>query len=156
MSRRRSIKKRQVLPDPKYGDRLITKFINSLMMDGKRGVAEKIMYSALERVAEKGNGDALEVFHKAIENVRPEYEVRSRRIGGATYQVPTPVNANRSIALSMRWLVSASRKGKETTMFARLSSELIAASNGAGPAVKKREDTHKMADANKAFAHYKW
>ena len=156
MSRRRAAEKREVLPDAKYGDLVLAKFINSLMFEGKKSVAEKIAYGALDRVQSKGGRNAIEVFHEALENVRPALEVRSRRVGGATYQVPTEVRAERAQALSIRWLITAARKRTEKTMVDRLFSELQDAANNRGAAVKKREDTHKMAEANRAFAHYRW
>lgn len=156
MSRRRAAVKREVLPDAKYGDIILTKFINSLMFEGKKSVAERIIYGALERVQGRGGRNAIDIFHEALANVRPALEVRSRRVGGATYQVPTEVRPDRSQALAIRWLISAARKRTEKTMIERVSSELSDASNNRGSAVKKREDTHKMAEANRAFAHYRW
>lgn len=156
MSRRHSAEKRQVLPDPKHGDVVLTKFMNSLMLDGKKSVAERIVYGALDVVEAKAKQDPLAMFHEALDNVKPAVEVRSRRVGGATYQVPCEVRAERSQALAIRWLIIAARKRNETTMVGRLSGELMDAVNNRGAAVKKREDTHKMAEANKAFSHYRW
>lgn len=156
MSRRHAAEKREVLPDPKYKDMVVTKFINCLMYDGKKSVAEKIFYQALDLLVEKSGKDALESFHEAIENVKPSIEVRSRRIGGATYQIPVEVRGERKVALSIRWLITLSRKRSEKTMVERLSNEMFDALNGRGATVKKKEDTHKMAEANKAFAHYRW
>ena len=155
MSRRRQAKKRDVLPDVKFGDLVVTKFINRLMLDGKKSVAEKILYQAFEKI-QATNQDPLEVFREAMRNVRPNIEVRSRRVGGATYQVPVEVRAERAQALSIRWMVEAARKRSELTMVARLAGELLDAAKLRGIAVKKREDTHKMAEANRAFAHYRW
>jgi len=156
MSRRHSAEKREVLPDPKFGDVVLTKFMNSLMLDGKKSTAERIVYGAFDKIEERAKSDALPVFHEALDNVKPAIEVRSRRVGGATYQVPVEVRTERSQALAIRWLITAARKRNETTMVDRLSGELMDASNNRGAAVKKREDTHKMADANKAFSHYRW
>ena len=156
MSRRHSAEKREVLPDAKYGDRILTKFMNNLMYDGKKSVAESIVYGALERVEQKMKKAPVEVFHEALDNIKPSVEVRSRRVGGATYQVPVEVRPERREALAIRWLINASRARNENTMEERLSGELMDAVNGRGAAVKKREDTHKMADANKAFSHYRW
>ncbi len=156
MSRRRAAVKREVLPDPKFGDPIIAKFINCLMWDGKRSIAESIVYGALEQMRHKSGSDPLELFHTALANVRPALEVRSRRVGGATYQVPTEVRSERAQALSIRWLIDMARKRREKTMEDRLFGELMDASKNIGAAVKKREDTHKMADANKAFAHFRW
>ena len=156
MSRRREAEKREVLPDPKYGDRVISKFINCLMRDGKRSVAESIFYQALDHIQAKIGRDALEVFKEALENVRPSLEVRSRRVGGATYQVPVDVRPDRALTLSIRWLIDASRKRSEKTMRDRLANEILDAINNRGTSIKKREDTHKMAEANRAFAHYRW
>ena len=155
MSRKRKAPKRKNYPDPKYKSEVISKFINSIMYDGKRSTAEKILYSALEKMKTK-NQDPLKVFNSAIGNVRPNLEVRSRRVGGATYQVPVEVRTERREALALRWLITASRGRNENTMEERLAAELIDAVNSRGAAVKKREDTHKMADANKAFSHYRW
>ena len=156
MSRRHAAEKREVLPDAKFGDRVLTKFMNNLMLDGKKSVAETIVYSALERVEGKLKRQPIEVFHEALDNVKPSLEVRSRRVGGATYQVPVEVRTERREALAIRWLITAARKRNENTMEERLAAELSDAVNGRGTAVKKREDTHKMADANKAFSHYRW
>ncbi|WP_417258194.1 30S ribosomal protein S7 [Celeribacter sp.] len=156
MSRRHAAEKREVLPDAKYGDKVLTKFMNNLMIDGKKSAAERIVYNALTRVEDKLKKAPIEVFHEALENVKPSVEVRSRRVGGATYQVPVEVRVERREALAIRWLISASRGRNENTMEERLAGELLDAVNGRGSAVKKREDTHKMADANKAFSHYRW
>ncbi len=156
MSRRHRAEKREINPDPKFGDLVLTKFMNAIMLDGKKSVAESIVYGALDRVEEKSKANPLEAFHAALDNVAPHLEVRSRRVGGATYQVPVEVRPERRQALAIRWLIIAARKRNETTMIDRLSGELLDASNNRGSAVKKREDTHKMADANKAFAHYRW
>ena len=156
MSRRRRAEKRKVLPDPKFGDEVISKFMSCLMEDGKKYVAEKIVYGAFDKIKEKTGNEAINVFKDALENVKPHIEVRSRRVGGATYQVPMEVRSSRSLALAIRWLIDASRKRSENTMVERLSNELMDAANSRGLAIKKREDTHKMADANKAFAHYRW
>ena len=156
MARRRRPERREVLPDPKFGDVVLTKFMNSVMYDGKKSVAEKIVYGALETVEAKAKKDPIGVFHEALNNVKPGIEVRSRRVGGATYQVPVEVRHERAQALAIRWLISAARARSENTMSARLSGELLDASNNRGNAVKKREDTHRMADANKAFSHYRW
>ena len=156
MSRRHSAEKREVLPDAKFGDRVLTKFMNNLMLDGKKSVAENIVYGALERVEAKIKRAPIEVFHEALENIKPSVEVRSRRVGGATYQVPVEVRPERREALAIRWLIKASRTRNEHTMQERLAGELMDAVNSRGSAVKKREDTHKMADANKAFSHYRW
>lgn len=156
MSRRHSAEKREILPDAKYGDRVLTKFMNNLMYDGKKSVAERIVYGALDRVEEKLKKAPVEVFHEALEAIKPSVEVRSRRVGGATYQVPVEVRPERREALAIRWLINATRARNEHTMEERLSGELLDAVQGRGSAVKKREDTHKMADANKAFSHYRW
>lgn len=156
MSRRHAAEKREVLPDPKYKDTLVTKFINCLMYDGKKSVAEKIFYESLDMLASKSGKSQIEVFHEAVDNVKPSIEVKSRRIGGATYQVPVEVRGDRRNALAIRWLISLSRKRSEKTMTERLANEMLDASNSRGTAVKKKEDTHKMAEANKAFAHYRW
>jgi len=156
MSRRHQAEKREVLPDAKYGDRVVTKFMNNLMFDGKKSVAEGIVYGAFERVEGKLKRQPVEVFHEALDNIKPSVEVRSRRVGGATYQVPVDVRPERREALALRWLITASRKRNEHTMEERLAAELMDAVNNRGTAVKKREDTHKMADANKAFSHYRW
>ncbi|MBM1222023.1 30S ribosomal protein S7 [Ponticoccus sp. SC2-23] len=156
MSRRHAAEKREVLPDAKFGDRVLTKFMNNLMIDGKKSVAEKIVYNAFDRVEGKLKKAPVEVFHEALDNIKPALEVRSRRVGGATYQVPVEVRPERREALAIRWLIVAAQKRNENTMEERLAGELIDAVNGRGAAVKKREDTHKMADANKAFSHYRW
>ncbi len=156
MSRRHSAEKREVLPDAKYGDRVLTKFMNNLMHAGKKSVAENIVYGAMERVESKIRRAPIEVFHEALDNIKPSVEVRSRRVGGATYQVPVEVRPERREALAIRWLIKASRARNEHTMEERLAGELLDAANSRGTAVKKREDTHKMADANKAFSHYRW
>ena len=156
MARRRVAQKREVLPDPKYKSELIAKFINMIMMHGKKSVAESIVYGALDSVAEKKHGEALGVLEVALDNVRPSVEVKSRRVGGATYQVPVEVRASRRNTLGMRWIIDAARKRGEKGMGARLAGELFDAAENRGSAVKKREDTHRMADANKAFAHYRW
>lgn len=156
MSRRHAAEKRKVLPDAKYKDLVVTKFMNALMLDGKKSAAERIVYGAFEIVESKGQSDAVKTFHEAIENVKPSVEVRSRRVGGATYQVPVEVRNERRQALAIRWLVEMSRKRSENTMMERLSAELLDAANNRGAAVKKREDTHRMAEANKAFSHYRW
>lgn len=156
MSRRHSAEKRIVLPDAKYHDKVVAKFINNVMEDGKKAVAEKIVYSAFDILAAKTKRDALEVFAEAIENVKPVLEVKSRRVGGATYQVPCEVRADRRQALAIRWIIAASLKRSETTMTEKLANELLDAASNRGAAVKKREDTHKMAEANKAFSHYKF
>lgn len=156
MSRRHSAEKREVLPDPKFGDVVLTKFMNSLMLDGKKSTAERIVYGAFDKMEDRAKSEALGLFHEALDNVKPAIEVRSRRVGGATYQVPVEVRSERAQALAIRWLIAAARKRNETTMVDRLSGELLDASNNRGAAVKKREDTHKMAEANKAFSHYRW
>ena len=156
MSRRHAAERREVLPDPKFGDIVITKFMNALMYDGKKSAAEAILYGALDRIKGKTGGDPVRTFHDAIGNVRPQVEVRSRRVGGATYQVPVEVRNDRSQALAIRWLIGSARDRSENTMVERLSGELLDASNNRGAAVKKREDTHRMAEANKAFSHYRW
>ena len=156
MSRRHAAEKREVLPDAKYGDKVVTKFMNNLMTDGKKSVAETIVYNAFERVQTKLRKEPVEVFHEALDNIKPSLEVRSRRVGGATYQVPVEVRPERREALAIRWLIDASKKRNEHTMEERLAGELVDAVQGRGTAVKKREDTHKMADANKAFSHYRW
>jgi small subunit ribosomal protein S7 len=156
MSRRRQAERREILPDAKYGDRVVTKFMNNLMHDGKKSVAESIVYGALGRVESRLRKPPVEVFHEALDNVKPSVEVRSRRVGGATYQVPVEVRPERREALAIRWLIKASRARNEHTMEERLAGELLDAANMRGAAVKKREDTHKMADANKAFSHYRW
>ena len=156
MSRRHSAIKRSVLPDAKYNDKVVTKFINNVMEDGKKAVAEKIVYSAFDILASKSKQEALKVFSEALDNVKPMVEVKSRRVGGATYQVPCEVRADRRQALAIRWIIDAAKKRSETTMTERLTNELLDAFANKGSAVKKREDTHKMAEANKAFSHYKF
>jgi len=156
MSRRHAAEKREVLPDAKFGDTVLTKFMNNLMIDGKKSVAESIVYNALDRVEKRLKRAPIEVFHEALDNIKPSVEVRSRRVGGATYQVPVEVRTERREALAIRWLITAARKRNENTMEERLAGELADAVNNRGTAVKKREDTHKMADANKAFSHYRW
>jgi small subunit ribosomal protein S7 len=156
MSRRVSAPKRQIIPDAKYGDQLVAKFVNSLMLKGKRSTAEKCLYGAFDIIEERYKEEPLDVFKKALDAVKPRVEVKSRRVGGATYQVPVEVRSDRRNALAMRWLVQYSRARGEKSMMERLAAELMEASQGRGNAVKKREDTHKMADANKAFAHYRW
>ncbi len=156
MPRRRVVAKREILPDPKYGNQLLAKFINMVMVSGKKSVAERILYGALDKVAERSDEEPLEVLEKAMENVRPTVEVKSRRVGGATYQVPIEVRPNRRNSLAMRWLIDAARKRSEKSMAFRLAGELMDAAASRGSAVKKREDTHRMAEANKAFAHYRW
>ena len=156
MSRRRRPEKREILPDPKFGDIVLTKFMNSVMLDGKKSVAEGIVYGALETAQARAKREPLQIFHEALANVKPGIEVRSRRVGGATYQVPVEVRAERAQALAIRWLISAARSRSEKTMSGRLSGELMDASQNRGNAVKKREDTHRMAEANRAFSHYRW
>ena len=156
MSRRHSAEKREVLPDAKFGDRVLTKFMNNLMYAGKKSVAEGIVYGALDRVEKKVRRAPIEIFHEALDNIKPSVEVRSRRVGGATYQVPVEVRPERREALAIRWLIKASRARNEHTMEERLAGELMDAANSRGTAVKKREDTHKMAEANRAFSHYRW
>ena len=156
MSRRRRAEKREILPDPKFKDLVLSKFMNNLMLDGKKSVSEKIVYGAFDEIENKMKRPPLEVFHEALDNIKPAVEVRSRRVGGATYQVPVEVRPQRREALAIRWLIKASRDRNEKTMKDRLASELIDAVNTRGCAVKKKEDTHKMAEANKAFSHYRW
>lgn len=156
MSRRNSAKKRDVLPDSQYNDVIVTKFINGLMLDGKKSIAETIFYSAINEIEKETGESGIEVFRRAMENVRPQLEVRSRRIGGATYQVPVEVRKDRQQTLAIRWLVNYTRQRKEYGMIEKLKKELIAASRGEGGAVKKKDDTYKAAEANRAFAHYKW
>ena len=156
MSRRRAAEKREVLPDAKFGDLVLSKFMNTLMERGKKSVAERVVYGALDEIESKLKQDPIPAFHEALENVKPAVEVRSRRVGGATYQVPVEVRPDRSQALAIRWLIGSSRARSENTMEERLSGELLDASNNRGVAVKRREDTHRMADANKAFSHYRW
>jgi small subunit ribosomal protein S7 len=156
MARRRRPEKREILPDPKFGDVVLSKFMNSVMLDGKKSIAESIVYGALEAVEARAKKEPLGVFHDALNNVKPDIEVRSRRVGGATYQVPVEVRTERSQALAIRWLITAARNRSEKTMAARLSAELMDAATNRGNAVKKREDTHRMAEANRAFSHYRW
>ena len=156
MSRRHRAEKREINPDAKYGDVVLTKFMNSLMLHGKKSIAEKILYAALDQVESKISRNPVEVFHEALENVMPAVEVRSRRVGGATYQVPVEVRADRKAALAIRWLIAAVRARGENTMVDRLAGEFLDAVNNRGNAVKKREDTHRMAEANRAFSHYRW
>ncbi len=156
MSRRHAAEKRDVLPDAKFGNTVLTKFMNNLMLDGKKSIAEGIVYGALDRVEEKIKRPPIQVFEEALENIKPTVEVRSRRVGGATYQVPVEVRVERREALAIRWLIKAARGRNEKTMQERLAAEMMDAVNTRGAAVKKREDTHKMADANKAFSHYRW
>lgn len=156
MSRRHRAEKREINPDPKFGDLIVSKFMNAVMYDGKKSVAERIVYGAFDAVHEKSRQDAVATFHQALENISPHVEVRSRRVGGATYQVPVDVRPERRQALAIRWLITAARNRNETTMVDRLSGELMDAANNRGTAVKKREDTHRMAEANRAFSHYRW
>tara|TARA_S200000501_G_scaffold292023_1_gene277321 strand:- start:155 stop:625 length:471 start_codon:yes stop_codon:yes gene_type:complete len=156
MSRKRKAPIRKIFPDPKYRSEIISKFINSIMYDGKKSTAERILYLALDKIKEKNKQDPLKIFNDAINNVKPNVEVRSRRVGGATYQVPVEVKTKRSQALALRWLLDASRKRKNKTMSDKLYFELMDASQNKGSAIKKREDTHKMAESNKAFAHFRW
>ena len=156
MSRRRVAEKTEILPDPKYGDKVLAKFINIIMRSGKKSIAEKIVYGALDEIGGKGKSEPLEVFNKALENIRPVVEVKSRRVGGATYQIPVEIRSERSITLAMRWIVDASKKRGEKNMGLRLAGELLDASENRGSAIKKREDVHRMAEANKAFSHYRW
>ena len=156
MSRRRKAVKRQIMPDPKFNDKVVSKFTSCLMFDGKRSTAEKIVYGAFEFIEKKVGAEPIKIFHDALENVQPQLEVRSRRVGGATYQVPVEVRSDRALALAIRWLINSSRNRSENSMTERLSGELIDASSNRGASVKKKEDTHKMAEANKAFSHYRW
>ena len=156
MSRRHRAEKREIIPDPKFGDITLTKFMNSIMNHGKKSTAERIVYGALDHIEEKTKQNPVELFHTALENVMPALEVRSRRVGGATYQVPVEVRTDRRQALAIRWIISAARGRNENTMVERLSNELLDAANNRGTAVKKREDTHRMAEANRAFSHYRW
>jgi small subunit ribosomal protein S7 len=156
VSRRRAAEHRVVNPDPRFGDLVLAKFMNALMMDGKKSTTERFVYGALDRIKDKTGQDPVKVFHEALDNVKPAVEVRSRRVGGATYQVPTEVRIDRRQTLAIRWLIGASRSRSETTMVDRLSNELLDAAQGRGVAVKKREDTHRMAEANRAFSHYRW
>ncbi|MBB6259699.1 small subunit ribosomal protein S7 [Paenochrobactrum gallinarii] len=156
MSRRHKAEKREINPDPKFGDLVITKFMNAVMLHGKKSTAEGIVYGALSAIEAKAKQEPLALFHQALDNVAPHVEVRSRRVGGATYQVPVDVRPDRRQALAIRWLINAARSRNETTMVDRLSGELLDAANNRGSAVKKREDTHRMAEANRAFSHYRW
>jgi small subunit ribosomal protein S7 len=156
MPRRREVPKREILPDPKFGNVVLAKFVNIIMLSGKKSVAESIVYGALDQIADKSSGDPIDMFNKALDNVRPVVEVKSRRVGGATYQVPVEVRADRRTTLAMRWITDAARKRGEKTMGLRLAGELMEAAENRGSAVKKREETHRMADANKAFSHYRW
>jgi small subunit ribosomal protein S7 len=156
MPRRREVPKREILPDPKFGDLQIAKFINMIMRNGKKSTAERIMYFALDNISQKSSADSVELLERALENVRPMVEVKSRRVGGATYQVPVEVRASRRNTLAMRWVIEAAQKRGEKTMAQKLAGELLDASENKGTAVKKREDTHRMAEANKAFAHFRW
>lgn len=156
MSRRHSAVKREVHPDPKFGNVVVTKFANSLMFEGRKSIAERLLYSALDQIDGKGGQSGLDIFLKAVDSVQPNVEIRSRRVGGATYPIPTEVRPERARALSIRWLITAARRRPEHTMVMRLAGELVDASNEKGEAVKKRETTHKMAEANRVFAHYKW
>jgi small subunit ribosomal protein S7 len=156
MSRRHSAEKREVNPDPKFNDLVVSKFMNSIMREGKKSTAESIVYGALDKMQARAKSDPIALFHQALDNVMPAVEVRSRRVGGATYQVPVEVRNERRQALAIRWLITAARGRNENTMEERLSAELLDAANNRGTAVKKREDTHKMADANRAFSHYRW
>jgi len=156
MSRRRVAERREILPDPKFGSEMLARFINMIMQSGKKSVAERIVYGALDRIQERSSGDPVETLDKALDNVRPMVEVKSRRVGGATYQVPVEVRSARRTTLAMRWVIDASRSRSEKSMALRLAGELLDASENRGSAVKKKEDTHRMAEANKAFAHYRW
>ena len=156
MSRRHKAEKREIFPDPKYRDEVISKFMNNLMVDGKKSVAEKIVYDALDTIESKGNAEPIETFKKALDNIGPQVEIKSRRVGGSTYQVPVEVRADRKIALAMRWIIEASRKRGEKGMKLRLAGEVLDAVQNRGTAFKKKEDTHRMAEANKAFAHFRW
>jgi small subunit ribosomal protein S7 len=156
MPRRRVVAKREVLPDPLFNSQLVTKFVNVVMRDGKKTVAEKILYQALESIGQKTSDDPMKVFKKAVENVKPSVEVKSRRVGGSNYQVPVEVRPSRRLALSMRWIIQSAEKRGEKTMRAKLAGELLDAAENRGGAIKKKEDTHRMAEANKAFAHYRW
>jgi small subunit ribosomal protein S7 len=154
--RRAGAARREILPDPKYGSRLVAKFVNMMMLGGKKSVAERIMYSALSAMEDRARQDAMKLFKAAVDNCKPAVEVKSRRVGGSTYQVPVEVRPERRVALSMRWLIGSARRRAEKSMAEKLAGELLDAANNRGAAVKKREDTHKMAEANKAFAHYRW
>lgn len=156
MPRRREVPKREVLPDPKFNSKLVAKFVNNLMRKGKKSLAERILYGAFDLIEQRGKQDPLDVFHKALDNVRPIIEVKSRRVGGATYQVPVEVRYARRDALAMRWLIGYAKQRSERTMMQKLAGEFMDAAQSRGAAIKKREDTHRMAEANKAFAHYRW
>ena len=156
MARRRAAEKREVLPDPKYGDQVLTKFMNAVMLDGKKSVAERIVYGAMDKMQARASRDPLEMFHAALDNVKPTLEVRSRRVGGATYQVPIEVRPSRRLTLAIRWIIEVARKRSEKSMVDRLAAELMDAANARGAAFKKREDTLRMAEANRAFSHYRW
>jgi len=156
MARRRAAEKREVLPDAKYGDPVLTKFMNAVMLDGKKSVAERIVYGAFDKMQARASRDPLEMFHAALDNVKPTLEVRSRRVGGATYQVPVEVRPSRRLTLAIRWIIEVARKRSEKSMVDRLAAELMDAANGRGAAFKKREDTLRMAEANRAFSHYRW
>jgi small subunit ribosomal protein S7 len=156
MARRRAAEKRDVLPDPKYGDPVLSKFMNAIMLAGKKSVAERIVYGAMDKMQSRAGREPLEMFHSALENVKPTLEVRSRRVGGATYQVPVEVRPSRRQALAIRWIIDIARKRSEKSMVDRLANELLDAANGRGAAFKKREDTLRMAEANRAFSHYRW
>ena len=156
MARRRAAEKREVLPDPKYGDQVLTKFMNAVMLDGKKSVAERIVYGAMDKMQTRASRDPLEMFHAALDNVKPTLEVRSRRVGGATYQVPIDVRPSRRLTLAIRWIIEVARKRSEKSMVDRLAAELMDAANARGAAFKKREDTLRMAEANRAFSHYRW
>ncbi len=156
MSRRHKAEKREIIPDAKFGDIVLTKFMNSIMKEGKKSAAERIVYGALDQMESKAKQNPVELFHAALQNVMPALEVRSRRVGGATYQVPVEVRLDRRQALAIRWIIAAARGRNENTMVERLSGELLDAANNRGTAVKKREDTHRMAEANRAFSHYRW
>jgi small subunit ribosomal protein S7 len=156
MARRGFIPKREILPDPIFNSQMVTKFVNNVMRDGKKSTAERIFYDAMEVIRERTSEDPMKVFKKAVENVKPAVEVKSRRVGGSTYQVPVEVRPSRKLALSMRWLINSAQSRSEKTMKARLANELLDAASGRGTAMKKKEDTHRMAEANKAFAHYRW
>ena len=156
MSRRRKADKRDIIPDPKFGDVVLTKFMNSIMQEGKKSVAERIVYGALDQMEKKSKQNPIELFHEALRNVMPALEVRSRRVGGATYQVPVEIRGDRRLSLGVRWLVQSARKRSGKSMSEKLAAEFVDAMNGLGAAVKRREDTHKMADANRAFSHFKW
>ena len=156
MARRRAAEKREVLPDPKYGDQVLTKFMNAVMLDGKKSVAERIVYGAMDKMQTRASRDPLEMFHAALDNVKPTLEVRSRRVGGATYQVPVEVRPSRRLTLAIRWIIEVARKRSEKSMVDRLAAELMDAANARGAAFKKREDTLRMAEANRAFSHYRW